>query len=205
MTAVLAGQRYDVLNVVVLKQMAGRGAVCEATGLADSEVAAIFDDLAGHGLLMVMGEQAFPGEGAAQALNEEAGTRFATVRQDPAVLEAVERFEDTNTQLLATMTRWQTVEVGGRQVPNDHTDVGYDDRIIQRVERLVRRLDPLLEALARHDPRFGHYRHRFEQALEAVDRGETDFVSSPLADSVHTIWFEFHEDLLRTLGRRRVE
>jgi len=24
-------------------------------------------------------------------------------------------------------------------------------------------------------------------------------------DSVHNIWFEFHEDLLRTLGRERVE
>jgi hypothetical protein len=205
MSAVLSGHRYDVLNVVVLKQMATEAAVAEATGLEPADVSIVLADLAERGLLLVMGEQAFPGEAAPDALTEEAAARFAAVRQDPAVLDAVERFEDTNTQLLATMTRWQTVEVGGQQLPNDHSDATYDDRIIQRVERLVRRLDPLLDALAVHDHRFGLYRTRFERALDAVDRGGSDFVSSPLVDSVHTVWFEFHEDLLRTLGRRRTE
>jgi hypothetical protein len=202
---VLAGHRYDVLNVVVLKQLATGAAVSEATGLELAEVAAVTAELAGHGLLLVMGEQAFPGEGAAEALGQEAAARFAAVRQDPAVLAAVERFEDTNTQLLAAMTRWQTVDVGGRQVPNDHGDAAYDDRVVQRIERLVHRLDPLLTALAGHDARFGLYRARFERALDAVDRGDLDHVSSPLVDSVHTVWFEFHEDLLRTLGRQRRE
>lgn len=205
MGAVLAGHQYDVLNAVVLKQMAGPAAVCEATGLSEGEVSAAVEELAGRGLLLVIGEQAFPGEGAAEALTEEAAARFGAVRQDPAVLEAMDRFEDTNTQLLATMTKWQTVDVGGRQVPNDHSDASYDDRIVQRVERLVRRLDPLLDALAVHEPRFGRYRNRFERALESVDSGLSDYVSSPLVDSVHTVWFELHEDLLRTLGRRRLE
>jgi hypothetical protein len=41
--------------------------------------------------------------------------------------------------------------------------------------------------------------------VTAVDTGEHDLVASPMADSIHNIWFEFHEDLLRTLGRTRAE
>ena len=42
-------------------------------------------------------------------------------------------------------------------------------------------------------------------AMGEVDSGRHDYVSSPTLNSVHTVWFEFHEDLLRTLGRDRTE
>ena len=52
-------------------------------------------------------------------------------------------------------------------------------------------------------PRYGHYAARFERGLEHVDSGRIDYVSSPMVDSLHNIWFEFHEDLLAVLGRPR--
>ena len=55
------------------------------------------------------------------------------------------------------------------------------------------------------DVRFARYSGRFAAALAAIDAGDHDLVSSPVRDSVHNIWFEFHEDLLRTLGKARVE
>jgi hypothetical protein len=67
----------------------------------------------------------------------------------------------------------------------------------------VQRLGRLLAVLSRFDPRFTSYRQRFAAALAGVDDGRHELVSSPTQDSVHTIWFEFHEDLLRTLGRER--
>jgi hypothetical protein len=196
---------YDVLNAVVLKQMAAAAPVSEATGVALDDVEAVLAELSGAGLVFMAGDSALPTDGAAPALAEVAAQRYAELRSDPAVLAQVERFEDTNSQLLATMTRWQTVEVGGRQVANDHTDPGYDDKVVARVDRLVQRLGPLLDALAVHDPRFALYRQRFDAALDAVDRGRREFVSSPTHDSVHTVWFEFHEDLLRALGRTRTQ
>jgi len=103
------------------------------------------------------------------------------------------------------MSAWQQVDVGGQKVANDHSDASYDDRIITRIGRLVQRLDPLLSALGQADARFTGYRERFTAALAGIDEGRADLVSSPTLDSVHTIWFEFHEDLLRTLGRARKE
>ena len=34
-------------------------------------------------------------------------------------------------------------------------------------------------------------------------RGETDWLTKPIIDSYHTVWFELHEDLLATLGLER--
>ena len=70
----------------------------------------------------------------------------------------------------------------------------------------MQRLSPLIDALAGHDPRFAVYLERFDAAMAARSTpGAIEFVSSPTADSVHNVWFEFHEDLLRTLGRARKE
>jgi hypothetical protein len=110
-----------------------------------------------------------------------------------------------NAQFLTTMSAWQQVDVGGRKVANDHSDSEYDDKVISRLDKLVARLTPLLDALADHDARFATYARRFAAAIEAVDAGQHALISSPTMDSVHNIWFEFHEDLLRTLGRERTE
>ena len=196
---------YDVLNVIVLKQMAGAGAVAEAPGLGVAELESTFADLSGSGLIVVFDGNALPGEGAVDALTHVAARRYEKLRVDQEILDEVDVFEDTNTQLLTVMTQWQTVDVGGTQVPNDHSDAEYDEKIIKRVERLVRKLEPLLAQLDVYDSRFGLYSKRFEAALEHVYSGQPEYVSSPLHDSVHTVWFEFHEDLLRTLGRQRVQ
>src|SRR6478672_11898080 len=34
-----------------------------------------------------------------------------------------------------------------------------------------------------------------------IDEGEKEFVCTPTIDSVHNIWFEFHEDILSVIGR----
>jgi hypothetical protein len=196
---------YDVLNAVVLKQMSGAASVGEATGIEVSAVESVLEQLSGSGLVFLMDGSALPGAGAVEALSEVADARYVSLRADAAVLEEVDRFEETNTALLTAMTQWQAVEVGGTTVPNDHSDAEYDDKVLRKIDRLTRKLDPLLAAMSVHDPRFGIYQRRFEGALERVDAGEIEYVSSPLHDSVHTIWFEFHEDLLRATGRQRVQ
>jgi hypothetical protein len=205
MTQTLTTAHYDVLNAVTVKKMASAGAVSAITGVPLDDVEAVMVALAADGLLVMVGDDALPTGEAATALAAAASRRYAALRADGEVLRQVDRFEDTNAQLLTAMTTWQTVDIGGTKVPNDHADQGYDDKVISRVDRLAQRLTPLLDALTRHDPRFGRYRQRFDEALAAVDEGRVEYVSSPTHDSVHTIWFQFHEDLLRTLGRERPE
>ena len=196
---------YDVLNVLALKKMAGAPAIAAVTGLPEADVEARLKKLSGTGLVVVAGGAALPTDDAVPALDATAAQIYAPVRADDGVLGLVERFETTNTQFLTTMSSWQQVDVGGRKVTNDHSDAEYDEKVISRLEKLVGRLEPLIEALAKHDARFSTYSARFATALTAIDTGDHDLVSSPTRDSVHNIWFEFHEDLLRTLGRERVE
>ncbi|GAA4863927.1 MarR family transcriptional regulator [Pseudonocardia benzenivorans] len=196
---------YDVLNTVALKKMATPQVVAEACGLPRTEVEAALDRLAAQGLLVVAGGAALPTDEAEPALAAAAARRYGAVRADAEVGGLVERFETVNSQFLTTMSSWQQVDVGGRKVANDHSDAEYDDKVIARLDKLIARLSPLLEALAGHDARFGTYPARFRSALERIDRGEHEYVSSPTLDSVHNVWFEFHEDLLRTLGRERTE
>lgn len=196
---------YAVLNAVALKKMATPSQIAEATGIPADEVTPVLAVLAASGALVVVGDAALPSDDAVALLSEAASHKYSALRVDPAVTEMAERFEVVNGQFLVTISAWQQVEVGGKKVANDHSDADYDGRILDRIDKQVDRLSRLIAVLAERDDRFGSYIERFAVASDAVARGDVDLVSSPLRDSIHNIWFEFHEDLLRTLGRARKE
>lgn len=201
----LAKADYDVLNTVALKKMATAPAIAEACGIGSGDAEAALGRLAEAGLLAVAAGAALPTDNAERALADSAARFYSGVREDPEVARLADRFETVNRNFLKAMSSWQLIDVGGRSIANTHADSAYDDKVITRLARLVEQLTPLLSALAGHDERFGTYQRRFAAAVTAVDTGRRDLVASPVADSIHNIWFEFHEDLLRTLGRTRAE
>ena len=206
MTQTLLDKRlYDVLNAVALKKMATAAAVAEIVDLSPDEVRGIFTELEDGDLVALMGETALPTDASGPVLVDSAAAIYGPLREDPSVLQVADKFEEVNSRFLRTMSSWQQIEVGGRKLANDHTDSAYDAKVITTIERLVSRLEGLLEALAEKDARFRTYVGRFERSLGKVDAGDIAFVSDPTKDSVHNVWFEFHEDLLRTLGRARKE
>ncbi|WKN60512.1 hypothetical protein R1X32_03920 (plasmid) [Rhodococcus opacus] len=206
MTQTLLDKRlYDVLNAVALKKMATAAAVAEIVNLSPDEVRGIFTELEDGDLVALMGETALPTDASGPVLIDSAAAIYGPLRDDPSVLQVADKFEEVNSRFLRTMSSWQQIEVGGRKLANDHSDSAYDAKVIATIERLVTRLEGLLEALAEKDARFRTYVGRFERSLGKVDAGDIAFVSDPTKDSVHNVWFEFHEDLLRTLGRARKE
>jgi pyruvate, orthophosphate dikinase len=40
---------------------------------------------------------------------------------------------------------------------------------------------------------------------DAVGAGDHRYIASPRVDSYHSIWFEFHEDLILLAGRTRAD
>jgi hypothetical protein len=133
-------------------------------------------------------------------------SRFCTVlRGDSEFVQAYERFEVVNRDLKQLVTKWQTVEIGGKMVANDHTDAEYDDRIIGQLGDLHERFEPILAALVKGEPRLRVYQDKLEHALEKAEEGAVEWVSDARIESYHTVWFELHEDLLRLLGRTRDE
>ena len=121
------------------------------------------------------------------------------------LVAAYERFEVINRELKALITAWQTLEVGGKRVPNDHSDSAYDERILDRLATLHERAESVIDGLAKRLPRLARYATRLGVAQERAENGEVEWVSGIRCDSYHTVWFEMHEDLLRLLGRQREE
>jgi hypothetical protein len=201
----LAKADYDVLNAVALKKMAAAPVIAEACGIDNEDAEAALSRLADRDLVAVAGGAALPTDDAEPALKEAAARFYSSVRGDARIAQLTDRFDVVNKNFLNAMSSWQLINVGGRKIANNHSDSAYDDKVIGRLARLVEQLTPLVAALAVHDRRFARYGGRFDAAVSAIERGQHDLVASPVDDSIHNIWFEFHEDLLRTLGRTRTE
>ena len=52
-------------------------------------------------------------------------------------------------------------------------------------------------------PRLAPYRDRFDTAMEHLQRGDEKYLVSVTLDSYHTVWFQFHEELIEMAGRTR--
>ena len=196
---------FEVLNVIVLKGMCRTRAVADVLALPESAVEETVNALEQGHLIGRASELLLPTDTSEPVLVAFAAAAYGDLRSDAESDGLHERFERINAQLLQTVAAWQQIDVGGHKVRNDHSDRDYDEKIITRAAKLVERLKPIAGALGDHDPRFRRYGERFDAALDRVDRGERDYLSSPVLESVHNIWFEFHEDLLRSLGKARTE
>ena len=192
---------FTALHGLVLKKAGQAEEVAEVLGASEAEVTPALDAavaekraMAGRGKYMVTP--------AGRAwLDEQYPVLFADLRADPGADAAYAGFEKVNRELLALMTRWQTVTVGGEAVPNDHTDADYDAAVLDQLAKLDAEAGPVLDVLAGLVPRLGVHRRRLSEALARASAGETDYVSGVRVASYHTVWFELHEDLLRLLGR----
>lgn len=202
---VLSEERFVVLNSLILKKTATIGAVVEATGMRADDVVAIFRQLEADGSVAAAGEHLFPTEEGTELGKQYAQARYADNALDPALERWAARFDTVNRRFLETVTSWQTVEVGSQQIANDHSDPDYDARVISRIDALLVRGTKLIDELSQREPRLRRYAERLQEAFGRVDQGDTRYISDPMVDSVHNIWFEFHEDVLQVLCKPRTE
>ena len=142
---------------------------------------------------------------AAVALRMAYPKDYAAQRGDEAFMAAYEGFEKINVAVKDVIAEWQTMEVGGQQIPNDHSDEAHDEAIIHKIGDLHDRAEPILRGLTAGLPRLGRYGTALTEALEKAEDGAVEWVSDAKIESYHTVWFELHEDLLRVVGREREE
>ncbi|HEX5532553.1 MAG TPA: hypothetical protein VFX33_02300 [Actinomycetales bacterium] len=109
-----------------------------------------------------------------------------------------------NARFQDAATRWQVRPLpGDPMAANDHSDFRWDDRVIESLHSLGRRLIPLEAELAGALARFGGYSERYNAALVRVARGENRWVDGLGIDSCHLVWMQLHEDLIASLGLDR--
>ena len=83
---------------------------------------------------------------------------------------------------------------------NDHTDWIWDEQVLGMLTSLGQAFSHLCIQLTDCLQRFEGYADRYFSALAKVDGGQGRWVDAPELDSCHTVWIQFHEDLLATLG-----
>ena len=119
------------------------------------------------------------------------------------VTSQYEAFLVLNPELLAVCTDWQVVVTPAGEHINTHDDPNHDAAVLDRLDALHDQVVPVTTALAGTLSRFIGYTDRLTAAHERVRAGDHDWITRPVIDSYHTVWFELHEDLLATLGRER--
>jgi hypothetical protein len=198
-------EMHLVLHGLAIKKHGSAGSVASLTGLDAQRVDQLLRDGIGRGKVVEVQGRYMLAPLARVSLDAEYSRYYHALRADAAFVAAYEEFEVVNLQLKALITAWQSMEVAGQVVTNDHSDADYDRRIIDKLGDLHERADGVLARLERSLPRLGYYRRKLLEALERSEDGAHEWVSDVKIDSYHTVWFELHEDLLRILGRTRVD
>ncbi len=198
-------EMHLALHGVALKKHADAAAVAAAVGLDAARAAALLKDATtGARLVDAQGAYALTPAGR-MILDNQYSRYYGELRADPGFTGAYERFERVNVELKQIITDWQTLDVGGQKVRNDHSNADYDAEVLDRLGDLHERFEPILAQLVQGLPRLAVYREQLERALAAAEAGRREWVSDAKIESYHTVWFELHEDLLRMLGRTREE
>lgn len=180
---------FAILNAIYLKKMASTQAIAEVVGLPAELVGDRLEAAAEAGWTLPMPDGVMLLEGGTDQVLATYREAYAPARSQPEVLRWYERFETINSRFIGQVSDWQKSEGDERS----------ERRLLQTAERLVAELEDLLPWV----PRYAQYQRRFQRSMDRVDQGHRDFVCKPTLDSVHNIWFEFHEDILAVIGRPR--
>lgn len=110
-------------------------------------------------------------------------------------------FVPLNERFGAACTKWQIRPTRADPMAfNDHADWRWDERVLRTLDHVGGAFRELCGQLAARLQRFDGYSSSYTNALAKIDAGHRRWVDSPEVDSCHTVWIQFHEDLLATLG-----
>jgi hypothetical protein len=193
------------MHGIAIKKHTNAAAIAAIVGLPVATVADVLSHAEAAGRVMDADGKYMLSPAGHMILSGEYSRFYDELRADEAFVRAYEQFDQINTDLKQLITDWQTLDIAGKRMPNDHSDRDYDEKIISRIGDLHERFEPILDRMIGGEPRLTVYKSKLLAALEKAEDGEIGWVSDAKIDSYHTVWFEMHEDLLRILGRERAE
>jgi pyruvate,orthophosphate dikinase len=190
----------DLVVLMTVKGVAGTATLAEILGLSPEATSARLESLAPLveklGAAMVRISAPGRAQGDASIVDHQQALGLTSSK---ALLSA---FSGCDLALKALVTRWQTREVDGKLVANDHSNAAYDREILNGLaaihEDTLAWLDAVTPARL-----LAVYMQRLSRAFEKVAAGRTEYLVSPRVDSYHNVWFELHEYLIRLAGSTR--
>ncbi|MBJ7340443.1 MarR family transcriptional regulator [Mycolicibacterium sp.] len=158
-----------------------------------SELPGPVDGLIDTGLLVDAPTTRLTDEGRHRLAELLAAERSAV---DPGAADHVyERFLVINAAFKPLISQWQLER--DRAGPDDVTAV------LAKVDQVHRDVVPVIASASGLTPRLGVYADRLAAALERARDGDMSWLTRPMVDSYHTVWFELHEELIGLAGRTR--
>lgn len=177
-----ASEALPALQAVRLKGRVSRAELAGVEALVDA------------GLLTDGAAVRLTADGRARLAELLAGERAGV---DGAAAERVyERFGPINAEFKTAISQWQ-LDKGG---PAAQEAAG---AVLARVGELHGTVTPVLTDAAALVARLGAYAGRLDAALRLAQAGDMTWLTRPLVDSYHTVWFELHEELIGLAGRTR--
>ncbi len=196
------------LHAVRLKGMAADAEVADRFGLDRAEVSELLLDFQAYGWVgrVDLAETAswtLTSAGLAEN-HRQLSAELAAAGGAEIVRDCYRRFLPRNGELQRACTDWQLRPTAAdRLASNDHFDMIWDRRVLETLDVLDAVLSVIVAELSEVLVRFAGYDDRFDHALGRVQAGDHAWVTGVEIDSCHTVWMEFHEDLLATLGLER--
>lgn len=180
-----AAAELPVLQAVRLKGRIARAELAELPG-ADALVAA--------GLLTDGATARLTPQGRVRLADLLAAERAAV---DAAAADRVyEGFGAINADFKSVISQWQA----DKGTPAADAAAA---TVVARVSELHRAVVRVIAAAGELVPRLGAYAGRLDSALRLAQAGDMTWLTRPLVDSYHTVWFELHEELIGLAGRTR--
>lgn len=183
---------FDVIRALQLKGFGSVEATAHALNTDETTVETVVDGLGDRVNVTPRGVMVTP-QGrewlAAMMVAEQASADTA------ALIALYGPFLALNLGFKQSVSDWQLSD----QEPADR------EKVTAELHRLHQHFSPILDASIALVGRLTPYAHRFGYALEAFTGGDVSMLASPLKDSYHTVWFEYHEEMIHLIGRTRLE
>ena len=192
----------QLIHVLSIKGYAKEEILAATVGLEVLDVELMAQSLIKEGLLessrigMKLTEK---GKAAAAKILEDAREKVDLVALETFYLA----FMPINQAFKKSVSSWQIKTVGESAEPNDHGDAEYDQQVLLEMFKDHGSLKLLVATHLDSCPLLKDYARRLEKAYASVSAGDYQFVTGALIDSYHTVWFEFHEALIRLSGKDR--
>jgi hypothetical protein len=190
-------RELTVLQAVRLKGRVSQADLAATLGEDPAVVVETVDELVESGLLVA---------GKTLKISTEGRTRLTELLAEErdgidtaTITTAYEKFRAVNAEFKALVSDWQLRD--GQ--PNTHDDSGYDAAVLFRLDAVHESVVPILESVSAQLPRLCAYAERLETALARIRGGDVAWLTRPVIDSYHTVWFELHEELILATGLTR--